>query len=71
MTSKHDKAVIARLMRIKGATMQGDVTVSDSPDHVPRPGKKVKPKSLSISNKDTKGTIVCMEHNEAVKYWRT
>ena len=62
--------MIARLMRIEGATMQGDVTVSDSPDHIRGITKKVKKKSLSISNKYTKGTIVCMVNNKAVKYWR-
>lgn len=78
MTTRHDKAVIERLMRIPGAKLQGDVTVSDSPDHVLGVTKKVKPvsdkkpkkKSLSMTNEYTKGIIVCVKNNKRVKYWR-
>lgn len=38
-----------------------------------KPRKKLEPKkqSLAISNPDTKGVIVCVKNNKAVKYWRT
>ena len=73
-----ESAKLRKLATERGGSVQGDVTVSDSPDHIRRPPKKVKPvsdkkpkkKLLSISNEHTKGTIVCMENNEAVKYWR-
>lgn len=32
---------------------------------------KSRKKSLAISNPNTEGVMVCMENNEAVKYWKT
>lgn len=41
MTSRHDKAVIERLMRIPGAVLQGDEPVSGDTSKKPRPRKKI------------------------------
>lgn len=58
----NESARLRKMAEDRGGSVQGD--------HVPRPGKKVRAKSLSMSNPETKGVIVCVKNNEAVKYWK-
>ena len=70
MNSK-ETARLRKLAAERGGTVQGDVTVSDSPDHVPRPGKKVKklrkkPEPTGLAGTKV-GRNVLMVDNENVK----
>ena len=66
MTDPKSSAKLRRLVEERGGFIQGN---QGKPKPVKR-SKKPKKKSLSITNEDTKGVMVCVKNGERVKYWR-
>ena len=54
MTTRHDKAVITRLMRIKGTTMQGDSLKARKIKLPKKPRKPVGRKIMMVDNENVK-----------------